>query len=197
LSLLLAAGFRKPKSSAFLSDVHELRRRARAHILQGAVTSTYAADRETSIRLLNEALATELVCVLRYKSHAFEAEGLHAHSVVAEFEEHAREEQEHADAIARRICQLEGKPEFDPQGLLSKSHSEFRGGETLIELIEEDLVAERIAIDSYREMIQFFGDADSTSRRLMERILEKEEEHAEELSGLLKTIDPSQRSRAA
>ena len=173
------------KSQPFLSDIESLRKRAREHIQQGAVTPGYAADRETVIRLLNEALATEIVCVLRYKRHYFMADGIHAEPVAAEFLEHATEEQEHADQIAARIVQLGGEPNFSPEGLATRSHAEYVEGGSLREMIEEDLVAERIAIESYREMAQYLGDKDSTTRRLMEEILAVEEEHADDLVSLL------------
>jgi bacterioferritin len=150
---------------SFLSDVETLRRRAREHIAQGAVTPGYHADRETVVKLLNEALATELVCVLRYKRHYFSAAGIHAESVAAEFKEHATEEQAHADRIAERITQLGGQPDFSPEGLAGRSHSEYVEGESLEEMIREDLVAERIAIDSYREMIEYLAGNDITTRR--------------------------------
>src|SRR5436309_3043237 len=172
----------------FLTDVKTLRERARQHIEQGAVTPGYKADRQTAIRLLNEALATEIVCVLRYKRHYFMATGLTATSVAAEFLQHANEEQAHADQIAARIVQLGGAPDFSPDGLLTRSHAEYVEGDSLEEMIKEDLVAERIAIDSYREMIAYFGDADPTLRRLMEEILAKEEEHADDLANLLEGI---------
>src|SRR5881275_1859514 len=152
----------------FLTDVQELRRRARQHIEEGAVTDAYKADRETVVKLLNEALATEIVCVLRYKRHYFMASGIHAEGVAAEFLQHANEEQGHADQIAARIVQLGGAPNLNPEGLLSRSHAEYVEGDTLIDMIKEDLVAERIAIDSYRELITYFGNDDPTSRRLME-----------------------------
>ena len=151
----------------FLTDIKTLRERARKHIENGAVTEGYTADRETVIKLLNEALATELVCVLRYKRHYFMAKGIHADSVAAEFLEHATDEQGHADQIAARIVQLGGAPNFNPEGLLTRSHAEYVEGDTLTDMIKEDLVAERIAIDSYREMIGYFGNDDSTSRRLV------------------------------
>lgn len=172
----------------FLTDIKTLRERARQHIQNGAVTEGYKADRETVVRLLNEALATEIVCVLRYKRHHYMASGIHAESVAAEFLEHANEEQGHADSIAQRIVQLKGEPNFNPEGLLSRSHAEYVEGTTLIEMIQEDLVAERIAIDSYREMINYFGTDDPTSRRLMEEILAVEEEHADDLVNLLETM---------
>jgi bacterioferritin len=169
----------------FLTDIQTLRRRAREHIERGAVTPGYNADRETVIRLLNEALATELVCVLRYKRHHFMAAGINADSVATEFSEHAAEEQAHADQIAARIVQLGGEPNFAPDGLSARSHAEYVEGGSLIDMIREDLVAERVAIDSYREMINYLGDDDSTTRRMLEEILAKEEEHAEDLVTLL------------
>jgi bacterioferritin len=172
----------------FLSDIQELRRRARTHIEQGAVTPGYGADRDTVLRLLNEALATEIVCVLRYKRHYFMATGIHATSVAAEFAEHATEEQLHADMLAARITQLGGSPDLNPEGLLTRSHSEYIEGKDLMEMIREDLVAERIAIESYTEMIRYFGDDDSTSRRMLEEILAKEEEHAEDLRTLIESL---------
>jgi bacterioferritin len=172
----------------FVTDIQTLRARARRHIEQGAVTEGYRADRETVIRLLNEALATELVCVLRYKRHHCMASGIHAQSVGQEFLQHATEEQLHADQLAQRIVQLGGAPNFSPEGLLTRSHSEYVEGESLLDMIQEDLVAERIAIESYREMIQYFGNDDPTTRRLMETILAVEEEHAEDLVSLLKKI---------
>ena len=169
----------------FLSDIETLRRRARQHIEQGAVTPGYRADRETVIKLLNEALATEIVCVLRYKRHYFMASGINAQSVAQEFLQHANEEQLHADQLAQRIVQLGGEPNFSPQGLSARSHAEYVEGDSLIDMIKEDLVAERIAIDSYREMITYFGNDDPTTRRLMETILAMEEEHADDLVSLL------------
>ena len=169
----------------FLTDVKTLRERARRHIEQGAVTEGYKADRETVIKILNEALATEIVCVLRYKRHYFMASGIHAEGVAAEFLQHANEEQGHADQIAQRIVQLGGAPNFNPEGLLSRSHAEYVEGDTLIDMIKEDLVAERIAIDSYREIIQYLGNDDPTTRRMMEGILAMEEEHADDLVTLL------------
>ena len=173
---------------AFLSDIETLRKRAREHIAQGAVTPGYHADRDVVVKLLNEALATEIICTLRYKRHYFMAKGIHAESVAAEFREHAAEEQEHGDRIAERITQLGGEPDFSPDGLATRSHAEYVEGDTLESMIREDLVAERIAIDSYREMISYFGDADPTSRRLMEEILAKEEEHADDLANLLEDL---------
>ena len=169
----------------FLTDVKTLRERARQHIEKGAVTEGYKADRETVNKVLNEALATEIVCVLRYKRHYFMASGIHAESVAAEFLQHANEEQGHADLIAQRIVQLGGAPNFNPEGLLSRSHAEYVEGDTLIDMIKEDLVAERIAIDSYREIIQYLANDDPTTRRMMEGILAMEEEHADDLVNLL------------
>jgi len=172
----------------FLTDIKTLRERARRHIERGAVTEGYTADRETVIKLLNEALATEIVCVLRYKRHYFMATGINAESVAAEFLQHANEEQGHADQIAGRIVQLGGEPNFNPEGLLSRSHAEYIEGETLTDMIREDLVAERIAIDSYREMIAYLSNDDPTSRRMMEEILAVEEEHADDLVSLLEKM---------
>lgn len=168
-----------------LTDVNTLRERARRHLDEGAVTEGYTADLETVLRLLNEALATEIVCTLRYRRHYFMANGMNAESVKAEFKEHADQELMHADQIAERIIQLGGEPDFNPASLTDRSHAEYVEGATLEDMIKEDLVAERIAIDSYREMVRFFGDRDPTSRRLMEEILATEEEHAEDLSSLL------------
>ncbi|HWP60965.1 MAG TPA: ferritin-like domain-containing protein [Candidatus Acidoferrales bacterium] len=175
----------------FLTDVQTLRKRAREHIEKGAITPGYQVDRETAVRILNEALATEIVCNLRYKRHYFMASGIHAQSVAQEFLEHANEEQLHADQIAERIVQLGGEPNLSPEGLLTRSHSEYIEGESLREMIKEDLVAERIAIDSYREMINYFGNQDPTSRRLMEEVLAKEEEHADDLVRLLQELGDS------
>ena len=172
-------------AGAFLSDIATLRKRAREHIAQGAVTPGYHADRDVVIKLLNEALATEIVCTLRYKRHYFMAKGIHAEGVAAEFLEHATEEQQHADQIAARLVQLGGEPDFSPDGLATRSHAEYVEGDTLEEMIREDLVAERIAIDSYREMIEYCGNKDITTRRMLEEILATEEEHADDLATLL------------
>ncbi|HEY6216782.1 MAG TPA: ferritin-like domain-containing protein [Pyrinomonadaceae bacterium] len=169
----------------FLTDIKTLRERARQHIENGAVTEGYSADRETVIKLLNEALATEIVCTLRYRRHYFMASGINAESVAAEFLQHANEEQGHADEIAQRIVQLKGEPNFNPEGLLMRSHAEYVEGTSLLDMIKEDLVAERIAIDSYREMIAYLGNDDPTSRRMMEGILAVEEEHADDLQNFL------------
>jgi bacterioferritin len=170
------------------TDVPTLRARARQHVDRGAVTEGYRADRPTVLRLLNEALATELVCVLRYRRHYFMAPGIHAQSIQQEFLEHANEEQTHADRIARRIVQLGGEPDFHPDTLTRRSHAEYVAGTTLIEMIQEDLVAERIAIDSYSEMIRYLADNDPTTRQMLVDILAVEEQHAEELVTLLQRL---------
>ena len=174
--------------NSFLTDITEIRRRARQHIEDGAVTDTYKGDRHVVLRVLNEALATEIVCVLRYKRHHYMAKGIHSQAVAEEFLEHAAEEQEHADLIAERITQLDGEPNFNPDGLLTRSHSEYVEGESLVDMIREDLIAERIAVESYSEIVRYLSDNDPTSRRLMESILAKEEEHAEDMKSLLETI---------
>jgi bacterioferritin len=178
-------GVKPVSDKPFLTDIKTLRERARQHIEKGAVTEGYKADRETVIKVLNEALATEIVCVLRYKRHYFMASGIHAEGVAAEFLQHANDEQGHADQIAQRIVQLGGEPDLNPAGLLSRSHAEYVEGDSLTDMIKEDLVAERIAIDSYREIIQFVGNDDPTTRRMMEGILAVEEEHADDLVNLL------------
>jgi len=174
---------------SFVSDVQELRRRARREIEEGAVTPNYRGDPRTVVRLLNVALATEIVCVLRYKRHYFMADGIHADPVKAEFLEHAKEEQAHADGISERIRQLGGEPDLDPARLLEKSCTEYAEGTGLADMIREDLVAERIAIESYKEMIAFVGEDDPTTRRLFEWILGQEEEHADDLADLLRSFD--------
>jgi bacterioferritin len=168
-----------------LSDIPTLRKRARQHIEEGAVTEGYAADRDTVMRLLNEALATELVCVLRYKRHYFMAKGIHSEGVKAEFLEHANEEMAHADRLAKRITELGGEPNFSPIGLSDRSHAEYVAGDTLNAMIKEDLIAERIAIESYREMIAYLAENDPTTQRMLKEILAMEEEHADDLSSLL------------
>ena len=181
---------RAPQSDRpFLSDVKTLRQRARQAIEEGAVTHGYDADRQAVCRVLNEALATEIVCVLRYKRHYFMADGLAAESVKAEFLEHANEEQAHADRIAERIVQLGGEPDLDPAHLASRSHAEYVEGDSLVDMIKEDLVAERIAIESYREIVAWLGTSDTTTRRMMEEILAAEEEHADDLVSLLRGLD--------
>src|SRR6185295_13633401 len=170
----------------FLSDIETLRARARQHIDEGAVTPGYKAKPEAIIQLLNEALATEIVCVLRYKRHYYMATGINSQSVREEFLEHANEEQIHVDMIAQRIVQLGGEPNLSPEGLSNRSYTEYREGQSLIDMIKEDLIAERIVIDGYRGMIQAISDDDPTTRRLFEEILAKEEEHADDLVSLLK-----------
>jgi bacterioferritin len=176
------------KEAISLTDVKTLRARARQGIEGGAMTVGYKAKAETVIRLLNEALATEIVCVLRYKRHYFMATGISSLSVKGKFLQHATEEQAHADQLAERIVQLGGEPNLSPEGLLSRSHSEYVEGASLTEMIREDLIAERIAIDSYREMVAYVGTDDSTTRKVLEGILAQEEEHAEDLASLLKEL---------
>jgi len=177
------------RKQPFLTDVKTLRARARRHIEQGAITDSYRADRETVVKLLNEALATEIICVLRYRRHHFMAAGINADSVAAEFLVHANEEQQHADQIAQRIVQLNGEPNFSPEGLAGRAHAEYVEGNDLLDMIKEDLVAERIAIDSYREMIEYIGDKDTTTKRMLEGILAMEEEHADDLVGMLEDLE--------
>jgi bacterioferritin len=192
------------RTGNFVADVGAIRSRARQHIENGAVIENYKADRPTVIRLLNEALATELVCILRYKRHYYMASGIHSQAVREEFLEHANEEQQHADQLAERITQLDGEPNFSPEGLVDRSHSQYVEGTDLIDMIREDLVAERIAIETYADIIRYIGDKDPTSRRVMEDILAKEEEHAEDLRTLIQSLSekeitriPSQRENAA
>lgn len=168
-----------------LSDKQTLRDRARQHVENGAVTESYSADREMVIKLLNEALATELVCYLRYKRHYYMASGVKASMAADEFLEHANEEQEHADRLAERIVQLGGEPDFNPDTLVERSHAQYSEGNGLRDMVFENLVAERIAIDSYREIVQFIGEKDPTTRRIFEDILAQEEEHADDMAGLL------------
>ncbi len=172
----------------FLTDIQTLRKRARMHIQKGAVTPGYKGDIPTVVKLLNEALATEIICVLRYKRHFYMATGINAPQAQQEFLQHANEEQVHADQLAQRIIQLGGEPNFSPEGLTTRSHAEYVEGDTLESMITEDLVAERIAIDSYAEMTRYIGDDDPTTRRMLEGILAMEEEHAEDLSSLLSQI---------
>ena len=184
----------QPAAKPVLTDVKTLREQARRHIEEGAVTENYGANRDKVVELLNEALATELVCVMRYRHDYFMARGIHSHAVATEFLEHANEELAHADLIAERIVQLGGEPDFNPNAITGRSHAEYRIGKTLQEAIKENLVAERIAIDSYREMVQFVGDSDPTTRRMLEDILAAEEEHADDLADLLQQ-DQSHRSQ--
>jgi bacterioferritin len=169
-------------------DINELRKSARKSMEEGAVTAGYSADLSEVIKLLNDALATELVCVLRYRRHHFMASGIHSHATAAEFLVHSKEEQGHADQLAERIVQLGGEPDFSPDTLTRRSHAEYVEGETLTDMIRENLVAERIAIDSYRHAIECVGDNDPTTRRLFESILAVEEEHADELADLLTQV---------
>jgi bacterioferritin len=173
------------KQAHRLTDVPTLRQQARQHIEQGAVTAGYSADREQVLKLLNEALATEIVCVLRYRRHHFMARGIHGQSVGAEFLVHSNEEQGHADLLAARIVQLGGEPDFSPESLSRRSHAEYVAGGTLAQMIQENLVAERIAIDSYRDMVLYLGEQDPTTSTLLKQILSVEEEHADELADLL------------
>jgi bacterioferritin len=183
---------RKPTEAtpggAFISDLETLRARARDQMMQGAVTASYPKDRTTIIGLLNTALATEIVCVLRYKRHYYATHGTRAKVAATEFLEHAHEEQAHADQIAERIVQIGGEPDLNPDGLTSRSHAEYDTSTSLRAMIEADLIAERIAIESYREMIAYVGDRDPTTRRLFESILAQEEEHAEDLVDLLEDL---------
>ncbi|HTS79908.1 MAG TPA: DUF892 family protein [Myxococcaceae bacterium] len=172
---------------SFATDIAAIRRRAREKLEMGAVTENYGGDVQTAIALLNEALATEIVCVLRYKSHAVAATGLASESVKEEFAQHAREEGEHMDLIAERINQLGGRPNFDPEGLTSRAASQYDEGENLVDMIRENLVAERIAIEHYRDLIRYFADKDPTTRTLLERVLAQEEEHANDMHDLLVT----------
>ena len=165
--------------------VAEIRKRARANVEDGAVTESYRADRQVVLKLLNESLATEIVCVLRYKRHYYMASGIHAQTAAAEFLEHATMEQSHADRIAERIVQLGGEPDLNPDSLTARSHAEYIEGKTVMDMLRENLVAERIAIDSYREFITFLGADDPTTRRLIEEILATEEEHADDLKTLM------------
>jgi bacterioferritin len=168
----------------FVADIKSIREKARARISEGAVTSANRTDNEQVIKVLNEVLATELVCSLRYKSHYFAAEGIHSEAVKAEFLEHSKEEQQHADQVAERISQLNGQPDLNPATLTRRSHAEYSQGADLVAMIEEDLIAERVAIELYTEIVRWLGDADPTSRRMMEEILAKEEEHADDLVNL-------------
>ena len=173
----------------FLTDIQTIRARARAQVEKGPITDAYTADRERVIEVLNEALATELVCVLRYKRHYYMASGIDSGAAASEFLQHATEEQLHADQLAARITQLQGEPNFNPDGLTSRSHSEYVEGDSLVDMLREDLVAERVAIASYQEIIRWLGDGDTTTRRLMEEILAVEEEHADDLLSLLADLD--------
>lgn len=169
----------------FVTDMEAIRERARAKMHDGAVTDAYKADRQQVLQVLNEVLATEIVCVLRYKNHYYMASGIHGEQVAGEFLTHANEEQAHADLIAERITQLGGRPNLNPEGLATRSHAQYAEGETLKEMIEENLVAERIAIETYSEIIRWLGDDDTTTRRIIETILAEEEHHADDMASLL------------
>jgi bacterioferritin len=171
-----------------ISSVQDMRKRARQHIESGAVTEEYHANRAEVIGILNQALATELICTLRYKSHYYCASGINSEAVRTEFQQHAQEAQQHADAIATRIVQLNGAPDFNPEGLIFRSRSEFKLGSTLTEMIKEDLIAERIAIEFYSEIIQWLGDNDLTTRKVMQEILAVEAQHAEDMKNLLNRL---------
>ena len=173
---------------AFLADIKAIRKRARKHIEEGAVTENYGADKATVLKLLNDSLATEIVCTLRYRRHYFMAKGLTSAGVAEEFLEHANEEQAHADQFAERIVQLGGEPNFNPDGLATRSHAEYVEGESLIDMIREDLVAERIAIESYRDIIRYLGEGDPTTRKLFEGVLAVEEEHADDMLSLIENV---------
>lgn len=174
----------------FVRDVQEIRQRAINKMEDGAVTESYKGDVNKTIEILNEALATEIVCVLRYMHHYFMATGVHAKSVAGEFKEHADDEREHADMLAERIQQLGGKPNFNPKGLLERSVSQYVEGETLAEMIREDLIAERVVIEVYQEMIRYFANNDPTTRVILEHLLQEEEEHASDLADLLYITNP-------
>jgi len=176
-------------AAGFASDIERLRQNARAHLEQGPITESYGADRDRVVAVLNEVLATELVCVLRYKRHYFMAHGIESAPVAQEFLQHANEEQGHADRVAQRIVQLQGEPDFNPATLVARSHAEYAEGWDLVDMIKEDLVAERVAIASYQEIIRWLDDADPTTRRLIEDILVVEEEHADDLVSFLTQFD--------
>lgn len=181
----------------FLTDIQTIRERARREIDKGPVTEAYGADLPRVLQVLNEALATEIVCVLRYKRHYFTATGLYSEPVAAEFLEHAGEEQQHADKLAQRIVQLGGEPDFNPDSLTARSHAQYDESLDLVKMIEEDLVAERVAIASYTEIAQWLGDGDPTTRRVFEELLAQEEEHADDLRGLLERIPKDRPGPAA
>ena len=176
------------KEPTFISDIKAIRDRARQQIMDGAVTPSYGADREKVVELLNAALATETVCVLRYRRHYFMASGAVGEAIKGELLKHANEEQGHADQIAERIVQLGGEPDFNPMGMAERSHSEYVEGNTMQDMVREDLIAERVAVESYTEIIRYLGDADTTTKRMLESILAVEEEHAEELASMLASM---------
>lgn len=171
-------------------DLQSIKNKARQHMLQGAVTENYSADREAVIKVLNDVLATELVCNLRYRNNALVAQGIHAEAVAAEFTEHAAQEQDHADRIANRIMQLGGEPNMDPSSLTARSHADYTTSRSIKDLLRENLIAERVAVDTYAEIARWLGDDDPTTRRLIEQILEQEEEHADDLATLLEGQAP-------
>jgi len=183
--------------NSFLSDIEELRRRARQDMDRGAITSSYALDLQQAVDILNKVLASEIVCVLRYKRHFYMAQGLHAEPIAQEFLQHANDEALHADQIALRITQLGGAPDFNPEGMLQRSVAEYNEGESLIEMIQEDLVAERVVVQWYAEIARWFGDQDFTTKRLMEELLAKEEEHADDLADLLVDLDVNPSSKSS
>jgi bacterioferritin len=174
--------------NTFKADIEEIRRRARQKMEEGAVTAFYKADKDKVIGVLNEVLATEIVCTLRYKNHYFMAKGIHSEAVAQEFLEHSQEEQQHADMVADRIAELNGDPNFDPEGLVTRSHSEYVECDALEDMIREDLIAERVAVATYSEIVRWLGNDDPTTRRIMEIILAKEEEHADDMAKLLERI---------
>jgi bacterioferritin len=174
--------------NTFTADIEQIRKRAREKMEDGPITASYQADRKKVIEVLNEVLATEIVCTLRYKNHYYMAQGIHAQSVAAEFLEHAKEEEVHADMVAKRITELNGTPNFDPNGLQTRSHAEYKECATLEDMIREDLVAERIAVSTYSEIIRWLANEDPTTRRMIEEILAKGEEHADDLAKLLVQI---------
>ncbi|MFT3925342.1 MAG: ferritin-like domain-containing protein [Myxococcales bacterium] len=172
-------------TQTFRIDLENIKKRAREHMAEGAVTESYGADRQQVLKVLNEVLATEIVCTLRYRNNYLVAQGIHAESVAAEFKQHAMEEQDHADRVAARIVQLGGEPDMNPANLMTRSHSEYKTSQSLVEMLQENLVAERVAVSTYSEIVRWLGTGDTTSRRLMEDLLEKEEEHADDLASLL------------
>jgi bacterioferritin len=184
----MSAQTQDTNGKSFASQLGEIGRRAKERMMEGAVTPGYTLDRDVAVQVLNDALATEIVCWLRYLGHAYAARGIHSEVVVAEFREHAAQEQEHLDLLAARISQLGGTANFDPSGILGRAHSEFATSEQLGEMIRQDLEAERVAIDIYREMVAWFGNQDPTTRRILETILAQEEEHADDMASLLTTF---------
>jgi bacterioferritin len=174
--------------NSFKADIEEIRRRAMEKMEEGAVTASYQADRDRVISVLNEVLATETVCTLRYRNHYFMAKGVHAPGIEDEFLEHAHEEQQHADKVAKRITELGGSPNLNPEGLADRSHAQYGTGETLLDMVKEDLIAERIAIATYSEIVRWLGNDDPTTRRMMEELLAVEEEHADDMASLLARI---------